>query len=117
MLAKEEESVFKSSSWCWRDGEQLARCCGVIWREVWDEKAKCTDLAVEGARVGDVFLGLVRIHWVGLIEFLGCRGWEVFTSESLRDLCYPGMVSKTRSCNPYREEKYLSGLKVPSVSD
>ena len=71
LLAKDEESVFKSSSWCWRDGVQLARCCGVIWREVWEEKATCTDLAVEGARVGDVFLGLVRIHWMDLVGVLG----------------------------------------------
>lgn len=29
----------------------------------------CTNLAIESAGVGNVFLGLVGIHWVGLVGF------------------------------------------------
>ena len=64
--AKEEESVLRSSSWCWRGGEALARGAGVDGdRGGWEgEKLYvCTDLAVEGARICDVFLGLVGVHW------------------------------------------------------
>lgn len=39
-----------------------------------ERKILCTDLAVEGAGVGNVFLGLVGIHWVSLVGFLMCRG-------------------------------------------
>lgn len=60
-------------------------------------KVVCTDLAVEGARVGNIFLDLVRIHWVGLVGVLGRRGWEVLTPEPLSDLCYSVMVSRTRN--------------------
>ncbi len=60
LLAKEEERVFKSSSWCWRDRERLARCSGGIWRGgrgvgFGKGKVVCTNLAVEGARVGNIF--------------------------------------------------------------
>ena len=61
-------------------------------------KVVSTDLAVEGARVGNIFLDLVRIHWgLGLVGVLGRRGWEVLTTEALGDLCYSVMVSRTRN--------------------
>lgn len=51
---------------------------GVLWRDrergVGDGKVVCTDLAVEGAGVGDVFLGLFGIHWMNLVGSFGCRG-------------------------------------------
>lgn len=91
----------------------------MVWRlreEGWEEKVVFTDLAVEGARVGDVFLSLVGIHWVGLVGLLGLRGWELYTSEPLGDLRYSVMVSRIRDRNLERGGRYLSGLKVPSVS-
>lgn len=41
-------------------------------------KVVCTDLAVEGAGVGDVFLGLFGIHWMDLVGSLGCRAWKLY---------------------------------------
>ena len=44
-----------------------------LWRDRMGSFS-CTDLAVKGAGVGDVFLGLVGIHWSVSVGFLGCGG-------------------------------------------
>ena len=61
-----------------------------------------TDLAIEGAGVGDVFLGLVGIHWVALVGFSGWREDGKYTSEPLGDLCDSTTVSKVRWVNEMR---------------
>ena len=69
--------------------------CGRIERSQWERRVSYTDLAVEGARVNDVFLGLVGIHWVRSVGFRGRRKREMLTSKSLGNLCYSVMVRRT----------------------
>lgn len=88
MLAKEEESVFRSSSWCWHGREDLARCCGGIGTGRGEGKGVCTDLAIKGARICDVFLGLVRIHWVVSVGKLGCGDWNEYFRIARRSVLF-----------------------------
>ena len=57
-------------------------------------KGSSTDLAVEGAGVGDVLLGLVGIHCAVSVLFLELQRMKSLTSESLGDLRYSATVSK-----------------------
>lgn len=45
-------------------------------------------LAIKGARICDVFLGLVRIHWVVSVGKLGCGDWNEYFRIARRSVLF-----------------------------